>query len=197
MELMNVSVYSCGDTSLGCSCGDCPSSPVCSSLEPPSPPKSNACTIKIWSLKVGFKFWYPTLLLYFHISINSLDNKLKYLGIKNYCSSWNFRVWMASRPFKLFLRSVLTSSILIWISLPRWFMQISCIDFSITILYVIFISSFLGWALFHPTKENRGFSSREEPLLNIGDDGEIKSVNLAENENVTTEAGFAVIFIYF
>ncbi|XP_050935106.1 uncharacterized protein LOC103490460 isoform X3 [Cucumis melo] len=115
MELMNVSVYSCGDTSLGCSCGDCPSSPVCSSLEPPSPPKSNACTIKIWSLKI------------------------------------------------------------------------SCIDFSITILYVIFISSFLGWALFHPTKENRGFSSREEPLLNIGDDGEIKSVNLAENENVTTE----------
>lgn len=56
MELMNVSVYSCGDTSLGCSCGDCPSSPVCSSLEPPSPPKSYACTIKIWSLKVGFKF---------------------------------------------------------------------------------------------------------------------------------------------
>ena len=76
-------------------------------------------------------------------------------------------------------------------------MQISCIDFSITILYVIFISSFLGWALFQPAKENREFSSREEPILNIGDDGEIKSVNLAENENVTTEAGFAVIFIYF
>ncbi|XP_022947380.1 Niemann-Pick C1 protein-like [Cucurbita moschata] len=115
MELMNVSVYSCGDTSLGCSCGDCPSSPACSSLEPPSPPKSNACTIRIWSLKS------------------------------------------------------------------------SCIDFSITILYVIFISAFLGWALFHPTRERRRFSAREEPLLNIGDDGEVNSVNLEENENGATK----------
>ncbi|XP_038878641.1 NPC intracellular cholesterol transporter 1-like [Benincasa hispida] len=114
MELMNVSVYSCGDTSLGCSCGDCPSSPVCSGLEPP-PPKSNACTINIWSLKI------------------------------------------------------------------------SCIDFSITILYVIFISSFLGWALFHPTRESRRSSARGEPLLNIGDDGEIQSVNLEENENGATK----------
>ncbi|KAK9135670.1 hypothetical protein Syun_015000 [Stephania yunnanensis] len=48
---MNVSVYSCGDTSLGCSCGDCPSSPSCSnsacSLE-----KKHSCSIKIGSLKV-------------------------------------------------------------------------------------------------------------------------------------------------
>lgn len=53
LELMNVSTYSCGDTSLGCSCGDCPLSPMCSSSEPPSPPRKEACTIRIGSLKVG------------------------------------------------------------------------------------------------------------------------------------------------
>ncbi|XAR73057.1 hypothetical protein NMG60_11019915 [Bertholletia excelsa] len=52
MELMNVSVYSCGDTSLGCSCGDCPSSPVCSSLEPPYPDKKDGCSIRIGFLKL-------------------------------------------------------------------------------------------------------------------------------------------------
>ncbi|XP_047325787.1 NPC intracellular cholesterol transporter 1-like isoform X2 [Impatiens glandulifera] len=52
MELMNVSAYSCGDTSLGCSCGDCPSSPVCSDLEPPSPTHDDPCSIKIGSFKV-------------------------------------------------------------------------------------------------------------------------------------------------
>ncbi|KAI8533267.1 hypothetical protein RHMOL_Rhmol11G0284500 [Rhododendron molle] len=52
MELMNVSVYSCGDTSLGCSCGDCPVSPVCSDLEPPSPHEKDPCSISIGSLKV-------------------------------------------------------------------------------------------------------------------------------------------------
>lgn len=73
-------------------------------------------------------------------------------------------------------------------------MQSSCIDFSITILYVIFISAFLGWALFHPTRERRRLSAREEPLLNIGDDGEVNSVNLEENENGATKAGFIMIF---
>lgn len=52
MELMNVSVYSCDDTSLGCSCGDCPASPVCSDLEPPSPHEKDPCSISIGSLKV-------------------------------------------------------------------------------------------------------------------------------------------------
>ncbi|MED6106320.1 NPC intracellular cholesterol transporter 1 [Stylosanthes scabra] len=51
MELMNASVYSCNDTSLGCSCGDCPSSPVCSHPEP-SPPRKDPCSIRIGSLKV-------------------------------------------------------------------------------------------------------------------------------------------------
>ncbi|CAI9112476.1 OLC1v1012932C1 [Oldenlandia corymbosa var. corymbosa] len=52
MKLMNVSVYSCGDTSLGCSCGDCPSSLACSDTEPPSPDKRHSCFLRIGPLKV-------------------------------------------------------------------------------------------------------------------------------------------------
>ncbi|KAK4390055.1 NPC intracellular cholesterol transporter 1, partial [Sesamum angolense] len=48
---MNVSTYSCGDTSLGCSCGDCPSSAVCSNSALPPPPKKGSCSVRIGSLK--------------------------------------------------------------------------------------------------------------------------------------------------
>ncbi|PRQ25180.1 putative protein patched/dispatched [Rosa chinensis] len=51
MELMNMSVYSCADTSLGCSCGDCPSSPACSNSELP-PHKKEQCSIKILSIEI-------------------------------------------------------------------------------------------------------------------------------------------------
>lgn len=49
---MNVTTYSCGDTSLGCSCGDCPSSPVCSSSSPPSLDKKGSCSVRMGSIKV-------------------------------------------------------------------------------------------------------------------------------------------------
>ncbi|KAF6148392.1 hypothetical protein GIB67_036607, partial [Kingdonia uniflora] len=52
MEPMNVSGYSCGDTSLGCSCGDCPSSLTCSGSSLPSPHKKGSCSVRIGSLKV-------------------------------------------------------------------------------------------------------------------------------------------------
>ncbi|XP_058098545.1 uncharacterized protein LOC131243314 isoform X2 [Magnolia sinica] len=52
MKPMNTSVHSCGDTSLGCSCGDCPSSPVCSDSAPPAPHDKGSCSITIGSLKV-------------------------------------------------------------------------------------------------------------------------------------------------
>ncbi|KAK6939083.1 Protein patched/dispatched [Dillenia turbinata] len=52
MKPMNVTTYSCSDTSLGCSCGDCPSSPVCTTTGTPSSPKRSACKIRIGSLKV-------------------------------------------------------------------------------------------------------------------------------------------------
>ncbi|KAK9666670.1 hypothetical protein RND81_14G202500 [Saponaria officinalis] len=52
MKIMNVSAYSCNDTSLGCSCGDCPSSPVCSSSEPPHSKTKDSCSIKLGSIKI-------------------------------------------------------------------------------------------------------------------------------------------------
>ncbi|RRT67603.1 hypothetical protein BHE74_00058978 [Ensete ventricosum] len=52
MMPMNVTDYSCVDSSLGCSCGDCPSSSVCFDSLPPAPPVKQFCSIKIVSLKV-------------------------------------------------------------------------------------------------------------------------------------------------
>ncbi|XP_062099185.1 uncharacterized protein LOC133805100 [Humulus lupulus] len=51
MKPMNVSTYSCGDISLGCSCGDCPASPVCSNSAPPSSHKEGSCSVRLGSLK--------------------------------------------------------------------------------------------------------------------------------------------------
>ncbi|VFQ72905.1 unnamed protein product [Cuscuta campestris] len=51
MKTMNVSAYSCGDNSLGCSCGDCPSAPACSSSAPPPAEKKESCSVRIGSIK--------------------------------------------------------------------------------------------------------------------------------------------------
>ncbi|KAK9944387.1 hypothetical protein M0R45_009958 [Rubus argutus] len=108
MELMNVSVYSCADTSLGCSCGDCPSSPACSNPEP-SPHKKELCSITILSIEV------------------------------------------------------------------------KCIDFSVAILYILIVSAFFGWVLFHRKKERRRTGFREEPLI-------FHDMNrLQKDENVATK----------
>lgn len=48
---MNISAYSCSDTSLGCSCGDCPS-PTCSSSAAPSISKRSTCSVKMGSVEV-------------------------------------------------------------------------------------------------------------------------------------------------
>uniref|UniRef100_A0A803MXB2 SSD domain-containing protein n=1 Tax=Chenopodium quinoa TaxID=63459 RepID=A0A803MXB2_CHEQI len=53
MSPMNVSTYACSDTSLGCSCGDCPSSPTCSNSAAPSISKSGTCSIKMGSVKAN------------------------------------------------------------------------------------------------------------------------------------------------
>ncbi|KAH7518258.1 hypothetical protein FEM48_Zijuj09G0152400 [Ziziphus jujuba var. spinosa] len=114
MELMNVSVYSCSDTSLGCSCGDCPLSPACSNPEPPSPSEKESCSIRIGSLKIR------------------------------------------------------------------------CIELAVAILYIILVSAFFGWGLFHRTSERRRPTASMEPLLNVMHD-DFDSDNLQKDESHTTE----------
>ncbi|KAF9683241.1 hypothetical protein SADUNF_Sadunf05G0192200 [Salix dunnii] len=93
MKPMNVSTYSCGDISLGCSCGDCPQSPVCANTALPPHHEGGSCAAK-------------------------------------------------------------------------------CVDVSLTILYIILISMFLGWGLFHrKRKGNQTF--RMNPLSDIKDSGEV------------------------
>ncbi|ESW08014.1 hypothetical protein PHAVU_009G011300 [Phaseolus vulgaris] len=52
MKPMNVSTYSCGDISLGCSCGDCPSSSVCSISSSTTTNKKDSCSVKVGTLIV-------------------------------------------------------------------------------------------------------------------------------------------------
>ncbi|CAD5196507.1 unnamed protein product [Musa acuminata subsp. malaccensis] len=52
MKPMNTTVYSCGDSSLGCSCGDCPSSAVCLDSSTPAQHAKQSCSINIGSLKI-------------------------------------------------------------------------------------------------------------------------------------------------
>ncbi|XP_059634533.1 uncharacterized protein LOC132276909 [Cornus florida] len=107
MKPMNVSTYSCGDTSLGCSCGDCPLSAVCSNTASPPPHKKGSCSVRIGSLKAR------------------------------------------------------------------------CIEFVVAILYIILVSVFLGWGLFHRTRE-RIPASRTKPFLNVMDGREIDSIKQKE-----------------
>ncbi|KAF0891217.1 hypothetical protein E2562_009398 [Oryza meyeriana var. granulata] len=49
---LNATIYSCGDPSLGCSCGDCPSSSVCTGSLLPQLNTETSCSVKMGSLKV-------------------------------------------------------------------------------------------------------------------------------------------------
>lgn len=108
MKLMNVSAYSCGDTLLGCSCGDCPLSPACSTSEPPSPHKEDSCLIRVGKLKL------------------------------------------------------------------------KCVDFSLAILYVVLVSTFMGWAWFRRTRERITIAGKE-PLLGFTDEAETDSGNIQKD----------------
>ncbi|KAL6995974.1 NPC intracellular cholesterol transporter 1 [Sarracenia purpurea var. burkii] len=112
MRPMNVTVYSCGDTSLGCSCGDCPSSPVCSSSVPPPSYKKGSCSVRIGSLKA------------------------------------------------------------------------KCFDFAIAILYIILVTGFLGWSLFH----------RKGEMNPAHQANAIHRVDLQKDENPSTQVHQACHF---
>ncbi|KAL5845464.1 hypothetical protein ACOSQ3_011519 [Xanthoceras sorbifolium] len=69
MKPMNVSTYSCADVSLGCSCGDCTSSPVCSSTAPPSLHKGGSCSVRIGSLNAKCVDFALTILYILLVSV--------------------------------------------------------------------------------------------------------------------------------
>ncbi|XP_022769376.1 Niemann-Pick C1 protein-like isoform X3 [Durio zibethinus] len=111
MKPMNVSTYSCRDVSLGCSCGDCPSSPVCSNTAMSSYHKGATCLLRIGSLKA------------------------------------------------------------------------KCVDLALAILYIVLISMFFGWGLFHRTRK-RSRSFRMKPFLGTAHGVDSHSINRPKAENL-------------
>ncbi|XP_057987143.1 uncharacterized protein LOC110660977 isoform X3 [Hevea brasiliensis] len=122
MKPMNVSTYSCADTSLGCSCGDCPSAPVCANTAPPREHEKSSCSVRIGSLKA------------------------------------------------------------------------KCIDFALTILYIVLLSMFLGCGLFHRKRE-RNQTSGMKSMPNSMDGGEIHSVIRRKDENLPMQV-FPISYIF-
>ncbi|XP_020589386.1 Niemann-Pick C1 protein-like isoform X2 [Phalaenopsis equestris] len=52
MKPLNSTIYSCGDSLLGCSCGDCSSSSTCSDSAPPALLEKSSCKISMGSVRV-------------------------------------------------------------------------------------------------------------------------------------------------
>ncbi|CAL1355342.1 unnamed protein product [Linum trigynum] len=115
MRPMNVTTFSCADTSLGCSCGDCPLSNGCTNAAPPTEHEGGSCSVKIGSLKA------------------------------------------------------------------------KCVDFALTILYVVSLSTFLGWGFIHRKRE-RNQTSRMRPSLNGMDGSDIHPVATQKVENHPVQA---------
>ncbi|OWM70574.1 hypothetical protein CDL15_Pgr014247 [Punica granatum] len=113
MRPMNVSTYSCGDTSLGCSCGDCPSSTVCSNIAPPQQHKEESCSVRLGSIKA------------------------------------------------------------------------KCVDVSLAILYVILVSLFFGWGIFHRKRERN--AAQRKPLSNRNDGNQLHGMESQKNEDLPME----------
>lgn len=136
MGLMNVSTYSCGDSSLGCSCGDCPASTACANVEPPLPDKKDSCSISIGSMKVGV-------------------NRLSLLSILYHYLLYPFYIlWHISNYL---------------FSISHQWMQINCFELSLALLYIVMISAFFGWVVFHRRREERRLSAATESLLENSD----------------------------
>uniref|UniRef100_A0A2P2MG79 Niemann-Pick C1 protein-like n=1 Tax=Rhizophora mucronata TaxID=61149 RepID=A0A2P2MG79_RHIMU len=114
MRAMNISTYKCGDISLGCSCGDCPLSPVCANTASPPGHKEGSCAVRIGSLKA------------------------------------------------------------------------KCVDFALSVLYIIMVSMFLGWGFFHRKRE-RNETSKMKPSSNASDGGEILSTTGQKEDNPSVQ----------
>ncbi|KAL3681041.1 hypothetical protein R1sor_023997 [Riccia sorocarpa] len=67
LEPLNISVAPCWDSSLGCSCGDCPAATSCAEPPPPSQGKEEGCKVKIGPLQIaclslGLSIFYVIIL---------------------------------------------------------------------------------------------------------------------------------------
>lgn len=89
MKPMNVSTYSCRDVSLGCSCGDCPSSPVCSTTAISTSNKGATCSVQIGSLKVRDLLLYYLIFIYF----------AEWEFLNSYESTFGFLIWAIIQVF--------------------------------------------------------------------------------------------------
>lgn len=121
VELMNVSSYTCGDTLLGCSCGDCPSSFACSRPEPP-PHKRNTCSIKLGSLRVWFSDISMCLFVWFIILFFNLMRGLLFNNL--------------NQVFEYL--SVIFDELLAWLLLPPGWMHWLCDDHFVCSLLIVF-----------------------------------------------------------
>lgn len=111
MKPMNVTVHACNDSLLGCSCGDCPSSAVCSESSQPAVKKKTSCSIKMGSLEV------------------------------------------------------------------------KCLELSLAVVYIAFISAFFLWGLLHRRRVKEGPSSKTDPLSNVENDHQTQTQTADKPEN--------------
>ena len=84
---LNSTIYSCGDPSLGCSCGDCPSSSVCTGSLLPQLNTETSCSVKMGSLKVG-TILLPELTIKFH------QEWVQYTKLYIYCTTSVLKLMM-------------------------------------------------------------------------------------------------------
>lgn len=54
-------------------------------------------------------------------------------------------------------------------------------------MYIVLVSAFFGWGLFHQKREKRNRPSSMEPLLNVADNSEIDVVNLRKDGKLLSE----------
>ena len=67
------------------------------------------------------------------------------------------------------------------------YLQVTCVETSLVILYIVLVCAFFGWGLFHKTRERRNRPSSMEPLLNVADNSEIDVVNLRKDGKLLSE----------
>lgn len=78
-----------------------------------------------------------------------------------------------------------------------WELQAKCIDLAVAILYIVLVSVFFGWGLFHRTRKANP-ASVTKPWWTVMDDSEVHSVNREKNENppMQVKTNFVSKYVY-